>query len=37
MEELQQSQPDEQSKQKMLEILKRLHSEDEMESLDEDG
>nr|GMD11766.1 zinc finger HIT domain-containing protein 2 [Ipomoea batatas] len=36
MEELQQSQPDEQSKQKMLEILKRLHSEDEMESLDED-
>ncbi|XP_019169832.1 PREDICTED: zinc finger HIT domain-containing protein 2 [Ipomoea nil] len=36
MEELHQSQPDEQSKQKMLGILKRLHSEDEMESLDED-
>ncbi|CAH9092721.1 unnamed protein product [Cuscuta epithymum] len=36
MEELQQSQPDGKSKKKMVEILKRLHSEEEMESLDED-
>lgn len=38
--ELQQLQPDDESKQKMLDILKRLHSEDEeeeMDNMEEDG
>ena len=37
VEELQQMQPDDQTKQKMLDVLKRLHSEEEMDSMDEDG
>ncbi|KAL2233118.1 UNVERIFIED_CONTAM: hypothetical protein Sindi_1491800 [Sesamum indicum] len=37
MEELQQLQPDEQSKSKMLDILKRFHEEEETDSLDEEG
>lgn len=36
VQELQQMQPDEQTKHKMLDILKRFHSEEEMDSLDED-
>lgn len=36
VQELQQMQPDEQTKHKMLEILKRFHSEEEMDSVDED-
>ncbi|KAL0372919.1 UNVERIFIED_CONTAM: hypothetical protein Scaly_0973500 [Sesamum calycinum] len=36
MEELQQLQPDEQSKSKMLDILKRFHEEEETDSLDEE-
>ncbi|XP_062146496.1 uncharacterized protein LOC133854353 [Alnus glutinosa] len=34
--ELQQMQPDDQTKRKMLDILKRLHSEEETDSMDED-
>lgn len=37
VEELQQLQPDDESKQKMLDILKRFHSEEEMDDMDEDG
>lgn len=37
MAELQHLRPDEGSKQKMLDILKRLHSEDEADIMDEDG
>lgn len=37
MGELQQLQSDEGSKQKMLDILKRFHSEDEADTMDEDG
>lgn len=39
MEELQQMQPDDTSRQKMLDILKRFHSEEEeeMDDMDEDG
>ena len=36
VQELQQMQPDEQTKHKMLDILKRFHSEEEMDSIDED-
>ncbi|XP_061354774.1 uncharacterized protein LOC133299331 isoform X2 [Gastrolobium bilobum] len=36
VQELQQMQPDEQTKHKMLDILKRFHSEEEMDSMDED-
>lgn len=37
-EELRQLQPDDQTKQKMLDILKRLHSqEEEMDDMDENG
>ncbi|KAK4423108.1 hypothetical protein Salat_1893400 [Sesamum alatum] len=36
MEELQQLQPDEESKSKMLDILKRFHEEEETDSLDEE-
>ncbi|VFQ98367.1 unnamed protein product [Cuscuta campestris] len=36
MGELQLSQSDDQSKKKMVDILKRLHTEDEMESMDDD-
>lgn len=36
VEELRHLQPDDQTKRKMLEILKRFHSEDETEPLDED-
>jgi hypothetical protein len=35
--ELGQMQPDDETKQKMLDILKRLHSEEETDSMDEDG
>ncbi|MED6225433.1 hypothetical protein PIB30_093707 [Stylosanthes scabra] len=34
--ELQQMQPDEETKHKMLDILKRFHSEEEMDSIDDD-
>lgn len=40
MGELQQLQPNDESKQKMLDILKRLHSEEEeedMDNMEEDG
>ncbi|CAL0318573.1 unnamed protein product [Lupinus luteus] len=37
VQELQQMQPDEQMKHKMLDILKRFHSEEEMDSMDEDS
>lgn len=37
MGELQQLQSDEGSKQKMLDILKRFHSEDEADAMDGDG
>lgn len=37
MEELQHLQPNDGSKQKMLDILKRFHSEDEADIMDEDG
>lgn len=37
MEELKQVQPDEETKRKMLDILKRFHSEEEMSSDDEEG
>lgn len=37
MEELQQIQPEDETKTKMLDILKRFHSEEEMNSDDEDG
>ncbi|KAE9605298.1 putative SHQ1 protein [Lupinus albus] len=37
VQELQQTQPDEQTKHKMLDILKRFHSEVEMDSMDEDS
>ncbi|XVE64631.1 hypothetical protein DITRI_Ditri07aG0116000 [Diplodiscus trichospermus] len=37
VEELRQLQPDDETKRKMLEILKRLHSEEEAEPLDEDA
>ncbi|CAK8570384.1 unnamed protein product [Lathyrus sativus] len=37
VQELQQMQPDEQTKHKMLEILKRFHSEEEMDNMDEDS
>lgn len=37
VQELQQMQPNEQTKQKMLDILKRFHSEEEMDSTDEDS
>ncbi|KAK7269071.1 hypothetical protein RIF29_21787 [Crotalaria pallida] len=37
VQELQQMQPDEESKHKMLDILKRFHSEEEMDSMDEDS
>ncbi|XP_059655926.1 uncharacterized protein LOC132302935 [Cornus florida] len=36
VEELQHLQPDDESKQKMLDILKRFHSEEDMDSMDED-
>jgi len=36
VQELQQMQPNEQTKQKMLDILKRFHAEEEMDSTDED-
>lgn len=37
VEELQQMQPDDETKQKMLDILKRFHSEEETDSMDVDG
>ena len=37
VEELRQLQPDDETKRKMLEILKRFHSEEEAGPLDEDG
>lgn len=37
VEELQQLQPDNETKQKMLDILKRFHEEEETDSMDEDG
>ncbi|XP_058728464.1 uncharacterized protein LOC131600298 [Vicia villosa] len=37
VQELQQMQPDEQTKHKMLDILKRFHSEEEMDNTDEDS
>ncbi|KAE9595412.1 hypothetical protein Lal_00031279 [Lupinus albus] len=37
VQELQQMQPEEQTKHKMLDILKRFHSEEEMDSMDEDS
>ncbi|XWS50141.1 hypothetical protein CRYUN_Cryun12cG0063300 [Craigia yunnanensis] len=37
VEELRQLQPDDETKRKMLEILKRFHSEEETDPLDEDG
>lgn len=37
MGELQQIQPEDETKMKMLDILKRFHMEDEMSSDDEDG
>ena len=37
MDELKQTQPEDESKKKMLDILKRLHLEQEMESDGEDG
>ena len=36
-EELRQLQRDDETKHKMLDILKRFHSEDETDSMDEDG
>ncbi|GMP31339.1 hypothetical protein CsSME_00005595 [Camellia sinensis var. sinensis] len=36
MEEMRQLQPDDENKQKMLDILKRFHSEEEMDNMDED-
>jgi hypothetical protein len=36
VQELHQMQPNEQTKQKMLDILKRFHSEEEMDNMDED-
>lgn len=36
VQELQQMQPNEQTKQKMLDILKRFHSEEEMDGMDEE-
>lgn len=36
VDELQQAQPDDKTKQKMLDILKRFHSEEKMDSMDED-
>jgi hypothetical protein len=35
--ELRQMQPDDETKRKMLDILKRFHSEEETDSMDEDG
>lgn len=35
--ELGQMQPDDETKHKMLDILKRFHSEESMDSMDEDG
>lgn len=37
VEELGQMQPDDETKHKMLDILKRFHSEEDMDSMDEDG
>ncbi|KAL7165602.1 hypothetical protein ACSBR2_041311 [Camellia fascicularis] len=37
VEEMRQLQPDDENKQKMLDILKRFHSEEEMDNTDEDG
>lgn len=37
VKELQQMQSDDETKQKMLDILKRFHSEEETEGMDEDG
>lgn len=37
VEELQQLQPGDETKQKMLDILRRFHSEEETDSMDEDG
>lgn len=37
MEELRQMQPKDETKQKMLDILKRFHSEEESDFTDEDG
>jgi hypothetical protein len=37
LDELKQMQPEDESKKKMLDILKRLHLEEEMESDGEDG
>ena len=37
VDELQQLRPDDETKQKMLDILKRFHSEEEMDDMDEDG
>lgn len=36
MEEMQHLQPDDNSKQKMLEILRRFHSEEEIDDMDDD-
>ena len=37
MGELGQMQPDDETRHKMLDILKRFHSEEDMDSMDEDG
>lgn len=37
VEEMQQMRSDDETKQKMVDILKRFHSEEEMDSMDEDG
>lgn len=37
MEELQQTQPNEESKSKMMDILKRFHEEEETDDFDEEG
>lgn len=37
VDEMRQMQPDDESRKKMLEILKRFHSEEETDSVDEDG
>lgn len=37
VDELRQLQPDDGTKQKMLDILKRFHSEEETEDMDEEG
>lgn len=37
VEEMRHMQPDDKTKLKMLDILRRFHSEEEMDSMDEDG